>query len=102
MIEKLGWKSPLVASSGNTQDTSKFRFHIWEPILYFKPCKASENPWKKAQWLGFAQNSGNEMCYYIKTEEKKPKYLICSIICTRRNFIGTDKEYTNEDHTQLP
>eukprot|EP00957_Ditylum_brightwellii_P192357 14643328-Ditylum_brightwellii.AAC.1 len=31
-LMKLGRKSPLEMSEGHTQDTSKFQFHIWEPI----------------------------------------------------------------------
>jgi hypothetical protein len=101
--KKFGWKSPLAMNSGNTQDISKFRFHIWEPIWYFHKCKAPEDPWKKARWLGFADSSGDEMCYYIKTETtENPHYLIRSVICTRRKNIGTEKEYINEDSSQQP
>ena len=37
---------PLEISEGHTQDNSKFKFYLWEPICYFKKCKAPENPWK--------------------------------------------------------
>eukprot|EP00957_Ditylum_brightwellii_P181481 13824252-Ditylum_brightwellii.AAC.1 len=45
-----------------------------------------------ARWMGFAQNSGNGMTYYIKTEEDKPNHLACLIIVRQRKNIGTVKE----------
>ena len=42
------------------------------------------------------------MCYYISTEGKNPWYIICSVICTRRNNIGTDKKYVNDDEKHAP
>eukprot|EP00957_Ditylum_brightwellii_P010660 807462-Ditylum_brightwellii.AAC.1 len=37
------------------------------------------------------------MTYYIKTEEKQPKYLIWSIICSWWKHIGTNREHTNKN-----
>eukprot|EP00957_Ditylum_brightwellii_P047126 3578653-Ditylum_brightwellii.AAC.1 len=42
------------------------------------------------------------MTYYIKTKDKNPRYLVRSIICTRRKKIGTDEEYVNEDSLLQP
>eukprot|EP00957_Ditylum_brightwellii_P212203 15367071-Ditylum_brightwellii.AAC.1 len=68
---KLGWTLPMEVYSGNTQDISKFQFHIWEPIWYYKPCKVPGNLWKKTHWIEFAEGTGDEMCYFIKTEGEK-------------------------------
>eukprot|EP00957_Ditylum_brightwellii_P059038 4477544-Ditylum_brightwellii.AAC.1 len=76
------------------------RFHFYETIWFYQKSKVSSDPWKKARWLGFAKNSGDEMMYYIKTEEDKPRYLVCLIITSQRKNVGTDKEYVNEDQTQ--
>ena len=101
---KLDWRSPLDVSTGYTQDISKFRFHLWEPVWYYQKVKQPNDPWKKARWLGFADSARDKMCYYIKTEGQKPQILIRSIICTRRKNVGTDEEYVNEnpkDQTEL-
>eukprot|EP00957_Ditylum_brightwellii_P197386 15038580-Ditylum_brightwellii.AAC.2 len=58
---KLAWKSPLAVSTGNVQDISQFRFHLWKPIWYYNLAKAPKDPWQKARWLGFAKNSGDTM-----------------------------------------
>eukprot|EP00957_Ditylum_brightwellii_P114117 8699991-Ditylum_brightwellii.AAC.1 len=104
--KKLGWKSPLEMHAGNTQDISKFCFHIWEPIWYFVKCITPNNPWKKARCLSFADSSGDEMTYFIKTEpvskKESPQYLIQSVIYTRRKHIGSDQEYINEDSIPQP
>ena len=34
--------------------------------------KAPDNPWQPSMWMGFSQSIVDEMCYYIKTEEKRP------------------------------
>ena len=49
--------------------------------------------------MGFADEAGDEMMYYIKAERKEGRniYLIRSTICTRQKNIGTDKEYAYED-----
>ena len=54
--------------------------------------------------MGFADEAGDEMTYYIKTEKKTGRnvYLIRSTICTRRKKIGTDKEYVNNDPDDAP
>eukprot|EP00957_Ditylum_brightwellii_P146993 11191193-Ditylum_brightwellii.AAC.1 len=46
--------------------------------------------------MGFVPNSGDALTYYIRTEGKKPQYLIWSIICSRRKHIGTEQEHVNE------
>ena len=97
---KLGWKSPNEISEGYTQDISKFWFHFYEPMWYYQRRKSPEDPWKKARWMGFAPNSGDELTYYIKTEGKNPQYLIWSIIVSRRKHVGTDREYVNKDIDQ--
>eukprot|EP00957_Ditylum_brightwellii_P187308 14265303-Ditylum_brightwellii.AAC.2 len=43
LSRNLDWKSPMDVAVGHTQDISDFRFHMWEPILYFKKCKAPED-----------------------------------------------------------
>ena len=50
----------------------------------------------------FLHYTGYQMCYYIKAEEKNPKYLTISVIRTRRRHIGTDTDYTNEKPKQVP
>ena len=68
------WETPLTLSTGYTQDISKFRFYLWEPIWYFVPgIKAPKNNLRKARWLGFAHSSGDNMTYYICTEDD-PKW----------------------------
>ena len=42
------------------------------------------------------------MWYYIKTEDKNPKYLTISAIQTRNRHTSTDKEYTNEEAKESP
>ena len=37
--KKLYWRIPLEVSEGFIQEISKFRFHIWELIWYFKKSK---------------------------------------------------------------
>eukprot|EP00957_Ditylum_brightwellii_P111011 8466259-Ditylum_brightwellii.AAC.1 len=55
------------------------------------------NPWKKAKWMGFEPNSSDHMTYYVKTEDARPRYLIRSVICTRRRHVGTEREHANDD-----
>eukprot|EP00957_Ditylum_brightwellii_P174134 13257994-Ditylum_brightwellii.AAC.1 len=50
--------------------------------------------------MGFAPNSGDALTYYIRTEGKKPQYLIQSIVCSRRKYIGTEQEHVNEDMSE--
>ena len=58
----LNWEYPLTVDSGNTQDISKFRFHMWEPVWYFVPgVKAPKNNLLPARWLDFANSSGDDM-----------------------------------------
>eukprot|EP00957_Ditylum_brightwellii_P152072 11578797-Ditylum_brightwellii.AAC.1 len=58
---------------------------------------------EKTRWLGFADNSGDEMTYFIKTEpeskQELPQYLTWSVICTRCKHTGSDQEYINEEPT---
>eukprot|EP00957_Ditylum_brightwellii_P119699 9132919-Ditylum_brightwellii.AAC.1 len=63
---KFDWKSQLDFAVGHTQDISDFRFHMWEPVWFYKKCEAPEDPWKNARWMGFAHNAGDAMTYYIK------------------------------------
>ena len=35
-------RCPIKIYEGHTKDISKFRFHLWETIWYFKKCKAPE------------------------------------------------------------
>ena len=65
--KNLNGRCLLEISEGHTQDISKFRFHLCEPIFYFKKFKAPEKYWQPAIWMGFAHSTGYEMCYYIKT-----------------------------------
>ena len=96
----LNWESPLTVDSGNTQDISKFRFHMWEPVWYFVPgVKAPKNNLLPARWLGFANSSGDDMTYYIWTEndprrtkkgtkQARHRVLIRSVIRTRRKKLA--------------
>ena len=52
--------------------------------------------------MEFSHSTGDEMCYHINTEENNPKYLIISVIRTRRRHIGTDKDCINEEPKQAP
>ena len=52
---------PLEISEGQTQDMSKFRFHLWETIWYFEKCKVPENPWQPEIWMGFSNPTQDEM-----------------------------------------
>ena len=74
--KKVNGSCSLQTSEGNTQDISILRFHLWGPIWYFNKCKSPKNPCQLATWEGFAHSNGDEMCFYIKTEEKNPNYLI--------------------------
>eukprot|EP00957_Ditylum_brightwellii_P078620 5977251-Ditylum_brightwellii.AAC.1 len=47
--------------------------------------------------MGFAPNSGDALTYYIRIEGKKHQYLMWSIVCSRRKYIGTKQEHVNED-----
>ena len=100
--KKLDWRSTLEVSEGFTQDIPKFCFHIREKMFYFKKVKAPENIWQPGRWTGFEDSTGDEMCHYIRTEGKKTCYLIWSVIFTRGNKIGTDKEYVNNDTNNAP
>ena len=100
--KNLNGRCPLEISEGHTQDISTFIFHLWEPIWYFKNCKAPENPWQPEKWVGFENSTGDEMCYYINTEEKNPKYLTRSVIRTRCRHNIIEKQYTNEELKQVP
>eukprot|EP00957_Ditylum_brightwellii_P047692 3623203-Ditylum_brightwellii.AAC.1 len=75
---------------------------MWEPIWYYKKCKAPEDPLKKARWMGFVHDAGDDMTYYIKTEESPFKYVIRSVICTRRRHVRTEREHVNEDSFLQP
>ena len=89
--KNLNLRCPLEISEGHTQEISKFRFHLWEPIWCFKKSKAPENHWQPEIWIGFAHPTGDEIFYYIKIEEEKPKYITRSVIRTILRNIGTDK-----------
>ena len=39
--KNLNVRCPLDISEGHTQGISGFRFNLWEPICYFKECKAT-------------------------------------------------------------
>eukprot|EP00957_Ditylum_brightwellii_P119232 9096004-Ditylum_brightwellii.AAC.1 len=52
--------------------------------------------------MGFAHNAGDDMTYYIKTEELPFKYLIRSAICTRQRHVGTEREHVDEDSSLQP
>jgi ribosomal protein S12 len=97
---KLGWRSPLERNAGHTPDISKIRFHFWEPVWYYKPSKQPHDNLKKARWLGFAHNSGDEFTYLIEPEGQKGRFhqvLIRSNIKTRRKNIGMSNEFVNND-----
>src|SRR5688572_11166967 len=66
---QLGWRTPLEKSEQHLQDISCFRFHIWEPIWYYKPTKQPHNNLKKGRWLGFASSAGDAFTYYIQTKK---------------------------------
>ena len=101
---RLDWKSPDDLHLGYTQDISKFRFHVWEPIWYFeRGAKAPIDTWQKGRWMGFAHQSGDAFTYYIRTEKDgggRDVILIRRDIKTRRKNIGTDTEYVNNDVAQ--
>ena len=44
--KNINGRCTLQISEGHTQDISKFRYHLWEPIWYFKKCKAPETSWQ--------------------------------------------------------
>ena len=100
-IRKLDWNSPNDIHLGYTQDISKFRFHVWEPIWYYeKGGKTPVDTWKKGRWMGFAHQSGDAFTYYIRTEKlgtSRDVILIRRDIKTRRKNIGVDTEYVNDD-----
>eukprot|EP00957_Ditylum_brightwellii_P013806 1040273-Ditylum_brightwellii.AAC.1 len=50
--------------------------------------------------MGFAPNSGDALTYYIRTEGKKPQYLIWPIACSKRKHIGAEQEHVNEDMSE--
>ena len=52
---------PPAISEGHTRDISKYIFHLWEPIWYFKHSKAPENPRQPEICTGFANSTGDEM-----------------------------------------
>ena len=68
--KKLYCKSPLNISEGFTQVISKFLFHKWESIWYFKK-STTKHPCQPGRWMVFAYFTGDKMCYYISTEGKK-------------------------------
>ena len=51
---------------------------------------------------GFADLTGYEISYYIRTKGNNTCCIILSIICTHRKNIGTDKEYENADSNHVP
>ena len=53
----------MKVSEGFTQDISKFHFHTWEPIWYFKKLKAPEISWKPGKLMAFVYSTGGEMYY---------------------------------------
>ena len=59
--KKLNGMCPLEISEVHTQEISKSRFNLWEPIWYFKKCKVPENPWQPAIWMGFSNPTQDEM-----------------------------------------
>eukprot|EP00957_Ditylum_brightwellii_P022949 1731998-Ditylum_brightwellii.AAC.1 len=99
--KKLEWKSPMEVSEGHTQDISEFRFHIWEPVWYYKKYKAPNiNHGKRQGGWDFSTTHWDNMTYYIKTEEKKLQYLIHSIVCSHQKRPRTNWEYLNDGASQ--
>lgn len=93
----LNWQSPNTIADGYTCDISAFRFHVWEPIWYYDhTTKPPLSRWKPGRWLGFADNIGDAMSYWILPEsankKKRPKPLVRNIVRSRRRDIGTDSE----------
>ena len=87
-------------SNGNKPDISKFRFHFWEPIWFFEPTKTPKSNWRKVIWLGFSHSTGDNMTYYVETEDTpKPQVITRSCIKTRIKNIGMKNEYV-EDSTE--
>ena len=82
---------------------------MWEPVWYFVPgVKAPKNNLLPARWLGFANSSGDDMTYYIWTEndprrtkkgtkQARHRVLIRSVIRIRRKNIGQDDEYVTNN-----
>ena len=91
----------MEVSSGHTPDISMFRFHFYEPIWYFVPkIKSPKNNLLKARFLALAESAGDAMTYYILTEPNPPerrKVLMRSVIRTRRENIGCQKEFVNDN-----
>ena len=92
----LNWQSPNSIADGYTPDLSPFRFHIWEPIWYFDHTRKSpESRWQPGRWMGFAESTGDQMTYWIRTDRPPPAkngFLIRNIVRTRRTAIGTPQE----------
>ena len=99
--ESLSWQTPMEVSSGHTPDISMFRFHFYEPIWYFVPkIKSPKNNLLKARFLALAESAGDAMTYYILTEPNPPerrKVLMRSVIRTRRENIGSQTEFVNDN-----
>jgi hypothetical protein len=65
---KLDWRSAKERKTGYTPDISMFRFHLWEPILYYEPrTKQPENSLNKAWWLCIAHSAGDARAVFDST-----------------------------------
>ena len=94
--KKLNGRCPLEISEKNTRI-----FQNWD-FIFGGLFKAPGNSLQPEYWMGFAHSTGDEMCYYIKIEEKKQKKITISVIRNRHRHVGIDKEYTNGQPNQAP
>ena len=70
--EKLKWKTPIEKAFGNTPDISSLlEFYFYQPIYYYEKDATSfpESKEHYGHWLGISENCGDEMTYYVLTNE---------------------------------
>ena len=92
----------MAISTGNTPDTSKFRFYFCEPIWYFEPKMKLPKPnMLKAQYLELAESCRDAFTYHIITETDNPsakrQVIMRSVIKTWCKNVGKPDKYVNDN-----
>ncbi len=71
---RLGYKTPIEASIGETPDISALlHFHFYQPVFYYEK---HNSPFPKSKerlgwWVGVAENTGDALCYKILTTDNE-------------------------------
>ena len=99
--KKLSWRTPIEVRDGQTPDiTGLLQHEFWDWVYYTDPetqFPSKGGKEKLGRWLGRAHNYGDEMCYYILTDETE-EIITRSMVRSARETTRPNRAFETEEN----